>query len=306
MKNNHTNKITKQFLLGVAICTLLIPACGINAVYAATPAKTPEGSSIISSNYTQQVYEADSMLTKINEARLALDFHKQDDASKAITKALKLAHQLEKNAPEIKARETVKYGKVTYNINGQSKDYYIPVKDTLSAIDVIKDVAKKGQPQTAEFTDSGFVHTRVKIDIKAVIASLEKANGLVTSNKLQEASDEIEKISRDTIEEVAVTKNPLWTIEDNLLLATHFAADNNQQGAIFALAHAQAGLKALKNSNTNVANLTAVENISDQADALAASLKAQPHGTSKILVEAKAKLEALSNDFKQWRTEAKL
>ncbi len=210
------------------------------------PAKTaapikPDIATEVSKEYQEQLRSANLMLGRISLALMALDHGAVDIAKADVAEALKLATALEKGAPEVKSKETVSFGKLSYELEGKTKNFYVPIVDDSF---MVHGLEKRGKAKDSKLreTDAVTVHTHVLLDVRKAVSGLTEAKAALESGEPSKAGKALNGILNAAIgSEVAVT-DPLQTVHDNLVLAENLLREKRYDAARFALKYARKGL----------------------------------------------------------------
>lgn len=77
--------------------------------------------------YHEQLRNSSLMIGHMSLALMALEHGGLDAAGKDVDEALKLARTLEKNVPEFKSKDTLRFGKLTHEEESTTRVFYIPI-----------------------------------------------------------------------------------------------------------------------------------------------------------------------------------
>lgn len=205
-----------------------------------TPAK-PDAAVEMSKEYHEQLKSGNLVIGDISMALMALDYGAVDIAKKDVAEALKLAIALEKGAPEIKSKETMSFGKLSHEHEGQAKDFYIPIVDDSFMVHGLETRGKATDPKVRE-TDAVMVHTHVSLDVRKAVSGLTEAKTALESGQSAQAEDALNSILKAAVGNEVAVADPLHTVHDNLVLAENLLREKRYDAARFALTYARKGL----------------------------------------------------------------
>jgi len=244
-----------------------------------------------------QHLQANKLLAQINLAALAIDLDLASEALKNLEAAEKVAAELEQNAPSFKSSTTLKYGKVSYDVKGESKDYYIPLHEDSFVIRGYEPVFKYFSDPKIEETAAGLVHVEVYLDLRKVKQALTDAKKNLKNKKLGEASLALAKVSEGAIISEQVISSPVWAVHDNLALARSLLKEKNFTAARLALKSSKGELSRLEKDKVVTDKDSAIADLKKDIASLESDLSKQdPTLTERI----KHKLSTWMKTVKSW------
>jgi hypothetical protein len=187
------------------------------------------------------------MMGHINLAALSLDMQLPDAARDHLDRAASLVSQLEAMAPEFTSDSQLTYGKLSYDLVDEVRDYYIPIVDDIFLLSDYEPTfhAWRDRVDVAE-VDAGTVLVTVRADLREIDKALGEARTKLDAKEYGAAAEALSRIYRGSIvDEVAIT-DPLWAVHDNLALAQNLIREERYDSARFALEHARSELGKLK------------------------------------------------------------
>lgn len=233
---------------GLSLLVALLCLGGPPALAAASSESHQEGiQKQFDSQREQERTLVHKMMGHVNLAALALDTRLPDAARDHLERASALASQLEEMAPQVQSKTQFKYGKVSYDVENEARNFYVPIVDDVFLLSDYKSTFHvwESRPDIQE-TDAGMVLVTVRADLREVKKALQEAEKKIDAKEFAAAEMALTDIYRDSIvDEVAIT-DPLWAVYDNLALAQNLVREDQYDSARFALEHARADLGKLK------------------------------------------------------------
>jgi hypothetical protein len=195
----------------------------------------------------QQQTLVHKMMGHINLAALSLDMKMSDAARDHLDRATALVAQLEETAPEVDSDTQLKYGKLSYNVVDEVKDYYVPIVDDIFLLSDYAPTFHAWQDRVdIDEVDAGTVLVTVRADLREIGKALGEAKQKLDAKQYDAAAGALSDIYRDSIVEEVAIDDPLWAVHDNLALAQNLINEDQYDSARFALDHARSQLEQLK------------------------------------------------------------
>ncbi|MCB1538451.1 MAG: YfdX family protein [Rhodospirillales bacterium] len=245
MKTLHRNLIV-ALMAGTYLCG------GVAAAYAAeggnAAAPTPPARSALQNAQTPEM-QAQSLMTRMVMARVALDLSDGTDARMILKEAQNEARQILAAAPSADTVETMRSGKITVQASDVTHDYLVPAADDFMVVDQLAGKVKDGKAKGIDVTDAAVVHTHLDLNIASVSAAIDQASELAAKGDLAAASKAMDGAFNGAVSEQEVLVDPLWTVYDNLVLTQTFLNGGHDQAAQYSLKNARAQLDAFKKAN---------------------------------------------------------
>ncbi|MCB9724280.1 MAG: YfdX family protein [Spirochaetaceae bacterium] len=240
----------------IRIATLLVALlslCG-PALAADAPSADPGSHQPMQSQRDEQQLLVHKMMGDINLAAVALDLRLPIAAREHLDRASALAAELQGMLPRIDTRTQFKYGKLSYDVEEQAKDYYVPVVDDLFLLSDYESTfhAWKSREDIQE-TNAGIVLVTVRADVREIQAALDEARAKLEAKEFATAGAMLNDIyTHAIVDEVEIT-DPLWAVHDNLALARNLIREERFDSARFALEHARKELAKVKSEDHEAA-----------------------------------------------------
>jgi uncharacterized FlaG/YvyC family protein len=241
---------------------------------------------------------AHKMMGHINLASVALDTRLPEAAQDHVKKAESLAAQLRNSAPEVQEQMQFKYGKVSYTVDDQSKNYYVPVVDDLFLLSEYKNTFHTWKESAdIDETDAGVVWLTLSIDIREAEKALQDAEAKIEAKDYKGASDVLAQIFKDALVDEVVFTDPIWAVHDNLALAKNLIDEEHYDGARYALEHARKELGKLEKDHAGQKGSESFKKMSDQIAELQGELKKKDPSVSE---RVHARFAGWTNTVESW------
>ncbi|MDB2414156.1 hypothetical protein N9W34_00115 [Rickettsiales bacterium] len=248
--------------------------------------------------YRETLKQANTMLAHVNMAYVASDLELMDSAVEHIKAAQKIANQLEVDSPSITSDTKVKYGKLSYEYKGKSKNYYIPVLNGVFAVHDFEDILKRSGEVDIEETDAELVHAKIAIDIREVKNALSEALDDAENERYDEAMISLADVYKGALTDEEIIEDPLFSIQDNLSLAQNLLNHKYYDSARFALNHARKGLKTYKKDLEK--RKEGAENVNDMDKKISMLEEELKKKDPTLLQKADEELSEWGNKVKGW------
>lgn len=251
--------------------------------------------------YREALSQANKMLGYVNLAYLATDLNLTDRAVADITAAQIIASQLEKNAPTFVSESKLKYGKLTYDIKGEERNYYIPVLDDVFVVRDYDGIFKSASVLDIVERDARLVNARLDIDIRQVNTALKNALNDVKNERLNSAKVALSEIYQGALTDESEIETPIWAIHDNLKLSQNLISNQQYDSVQFALEHARESLNALEQSDQSIPDATTMKKLDGEIMAMEKQLRANKPG---MLHKAELKINQWLHTVDGWFTDS--
>lgn len=208
---------------------------------------------------------AHKMMGHVNLASVALDTRLPKAAQEHVKKAESLAARLASSAPELRAQMQYKFGKVSYTVDDESKDYYVPVVDDVFLLSDYKTTFHvwKDNPDIKE-TDAGVVWLGLSMDIRQVQKALKDAETKIVAKDYEGASQALTQIFKDAIVDEVVFGDPILAVYDDLALAKNLIGEGHYDAARHALQNARESLGKAEKKSSDEKQSASIEKMSEQ------------------------------------------
>lgn len=277
--------------------TILSGALLWHPALAAEQPSTPTMIAEMSKEYHEQLRSGKLMIGHISLALRALDYDTPEMAKKDVEEALKLAKALEKSAPEITSKETMRFGKLQHEHEGGSKNFYIPIVDDSFMVHGLEKAGKKSDK--VRETDAVTVHTHVTLDVRKAISGLTEAQAALAASDTAKANASLRGILDSVIGGEVAVSDPLHVVHDNLTLAQNLIAEKQYDSARYALRYAKKGLGDYNFLVHDLDHKKHVETMQKDIDALSERLGKEDPNT---LQKAGAEVKTWAAKVKKWLT----
>ena len=196
--------------------------------------------------YKSMLTEASQMMGHVAIANIALLHNLPDEATENVQKALTIATKLEGQTAQLNA-DSMKLGKLSYHfVSGESHDYWLPVENNAFVVSSLDSEFMKSKKPKAAAEDAQIVTTKITLNTKQVLNSLEKASRALSAKDYGNAQVALFNAMDSTISRETISELPLVTAQDNLVLAKELLKSKDFDGASYALNHAKNALADYK------------------------------------------------------------
>jgi hypothetical protein len=236
-------KFRNSILVIALLCLATAPALAAES----PKAKQPDVQGQLTAQREQERTLVHKMMGDINLAALSLDMELPVAARDHLDRASSLVAQLERMAPELDSETRLKYGKLSYDVVDEAKDYYVPIVDDVLLVSDYEPTfhAWRDRVDISE-VDAGAVLVTVRADLRKIEAALGEAREKLDARQYAAAAGALNDIYKASIVEEVVITDPLWAVHDNLALAQNLIREEQFDSARFALEHARSELAKLK------------------------------------------------------------
>jgi hypothetical protein len=246
---------------------------------------------------TPTTKETNSLVGHLSLASQAIDLGMKKDALRQLDAAEKTSQALLKAQPETTSDFKYKFGKLTYDVEGVEKNYYVPIVD-----DVILESGfseKSAATKNPKIVEKGIqlVHAKVELNLKNTIASIENTKTLVKSQKFTEAGTALAGVLKDSMHSEEIITNPVWSIWGNLTLAEDFFKKQEFKSARFALGAAKSDLATLEKDKVLQKNSAEAGELKTELDQMDKDINEKdPSSMTKL----RKRLSTWSHKVKTW------
>lgn len=247
--------------------------------------------------YHEQMKNGNLMIGRISLALMALEHGMLDAAGKDADEALKLARILEKNVPEFRYKDTMRFGKLTHEEESVTRVFYIPVADETFMVHGFDRPDSKGEK--IRETDARMVHVHVTLDVRKAISGLMDANAAMKKKDAKAAERALSGILSAAVTDEVVIGNPLHIVHDNLILAENLLREKHYDGARFALKYAKKGLGDYESRLHDSGQKKHVTQMQKDIDAFSEQLRKDD---PTVLQKAAATVKGWGKNVKKWLT----
>ena len=223
--------------------------------------------------YQKQLSKADKMMGQIALARKSLEIGLDQDASYHIAKAQDMASQLQKESPEIITSSTLRYNDKVYNFNDKYKDNLIPAVDDLFTIRDY-DAKLKGDVKKDKITEEkvDVARYQLELDISNVQTALKMSKKEAQKGEIDKARNALNDIYKGAVENAVVYQDPIWAVQDNMMVAKAMLKDKDFNGARYALKKSQSELKTISKQDSYATDSKTLKRLENEASDLHESL----------------------------------
>lgn len=242
----------QQARMFVAQVLVFASAAGVVVAFPARAEGSPEGTVQAPAAGTAHAREAarahheqlrygSLMIGHVSLALMAIEHGVFDVAGKDVDDALKLARSLERDAPEFKSRDTVRFGKLIHEEERTVRVFYIPImEEDFMVHDLDARAGKRGKVRE---TDAKLVHAHISLDIRKAIGGLTDARAALAKKDPVAAEAALNGVLSAAVTEETVVSDPLHAAHDNLVLAENLLREKQYDAARFALKYARKGFE---------------------------------------------------------------
>lgn len=192
---------------------------------------------------------AHKMMGHVSLAALALDSQLPEAAVDHIATARKLARQLDRAAPRVESETTLEYGKLSYSLEDEQKDYYVPILDDVFLLSDYHQTYHAFRKSALEEQEAGVVRVTIRADLRAIEQALDSASKALAARHPGEAAEDLRAAFKGALVDEEVVTDPTWAIYDNLALARNMIGEHHYHGARLVLDHAQKRLDELEKAH---------------------------------------------------------
>ncbi len=200
--------------------------------------------------YVQQLNESSDMMGEISLAKHALDLGFSKDAVYHIDQAQNFATQLQKKSPELAVSSTLRFNNKVYTFNNKYKDYLIPTVDDMFTV-AEYDTKIKRNPKKDKIAEdqAGVGRYQLALDIRNVEGALSKSKELANDGKDLQARNELNNVYVGAVENSVVYDDPIWAVNDNLMVTNELIKEKDFRGARYALNKAGQELQTIRKTD---------------------------------------------------------
>ena len=261
---------------------MLLPLAGALAVFPAQAQKKPAETvrppaadaahvQEMDKAYHEQLGNASLMIGHMSLALLALEHGVLDVAGQDVDEALKLARKLEKNLPEFKSKDTLRFGKLTHEEKSTTRVFYIPVVDESFMVRGFD--TRTGKGGKIRETDAKLVHAHVSLDISKAVSGLTDAKTALKKKDVVAAEKALNGILSAALADEVIVSDPLLVAHDNLILAENLLREHRYAAARFALKYARKGFEEFGSREHDPAQKQHAERMRKDIDVLSEQLR---------------------------------
>lgn len=218
---------------------------------------------------------AHKMMGHVNLAALALDSQLPDAAVDHIATARKLARQLERELPRIKSDTTLEYGKLSYSVEDEQKDYYVPILDDVFLLSDYHQTYRAFRESDLEESDAGVVRVTLRGDLREVEKALDSASKALAAKRSGEAANDLRAAFKSALVDEEVVTDPTWAVYDNLALARNMIGERHYHGARLVLDHAQKRLTELEKTHAGESEKAEFRDMHTEIESLSRRLETE-------------------------------
>jgi hypothetical protein len=230
--------LSKNVLVGALVL-------GLACVVMADEIKTVQKLSIAQSIKKQDkntVGNVTQMMAHLSFAAQAIDLKMKNSALSNLKKAKKLCSKIERSRPETITSYKYKFGKTTYFVEGEHRDYYIPVYNDVSSEGQFDERSIWGKNPKVDEQGLAIVQSKLQLNLKNVASSIIAAEKLTKEDKFVDAGNALGGIFKDAMSSLEVVTDPVWAVWSNIRLAQQFLKGGKYKSAQFALDSAKSDL----------------------------------------------------------------
>jgi len=237
------------------------------------------------------------MIGHMTLASIAIDYKLKESALNHIetakVEALMVLKDSQKGTQELKS---LPFGKLTYDIGEENKEYYLPVWFGEGINGEVTDYSK-GKGSKLEIKNSSIVHSTVRLNMKTTLDMLDRSKEALLKGNYGIAGLSIKTIFNDVLVSEEAVSDPILTVWSNMVLAREFMEMGEFTSARFTIRKAQQSLKELVKSKVLKKN-------SDESVALELELETLTKGLDEkspgIILRAKNKTKEWVTKIKAW------
>jgi len=232
-------------------CTVFIQPAIASAGVSSGPAAGQEkiSAGVAQEQYRETLSQANKMLGYISLAYFSSDLDLTDSAMVDIAAAQRLAGRLENLAPTFVTESRIKYGKITYDIKGEERSYYIPVVDDEYLMRDYDDILNSRKGIDVVERDARLVTAKLNLDFRQVSRYLIIALNDIRNERYNSARVALGTLYHSALADESNVEQPLRSIHDNLKLAQSLLGGKQYTSARFSLEHAREQLDILEQAN---------------------------------------------------------
>jgi hypothetical protein len=248
-------------------------------------------------SYGASLLHVSKMLSYVNLAYIAIDMRMFDRAVSDIREAQTISSNLEIDSPTFVSEEKIKYGKLSYDINGEEVSYYIPViKGVFAVPDYDSFLASKNEDEIIE-RDAHVVSASLEIDLRHAKTLLSNALNDIKYERYNSARVELHELHQNALIAEADVQDPAWSIHDNLRLTQSLLNSNQFASAQYSLEHAREQLDAFKRNAAGLAD----SKILLKLDTEIITMEMQLKGENPVIVQkAERRIDQWINTVDGW------
>lgn len=270
----NKNRFLKTTALAGMVMLAATPALAASAAADASKVVDKVPTTEASSFYVQQLNEASDLMGQVNLVRRSLDLGLAQDAVYHIDNALKLADTLQQKSPELAVVSTLRFNGKVYTFNNKFKDYLIPAVDDMFTVNDLDVKLKKNPKQDdVDALADGVGRYQLAVDIRNVEGALTTAKDLAQKGDLPKARAALNDIYKGAVESSQVYDDPIWVLEDNLVVANTLIKDRDFDGARFALKKAETELKSIRTVDKYAADSAVLEQMGGEIAQLRTTIR---------------------------------
>lgn len=194
----------------------------------------------IGAAYHEQLRNGGLMIGHMSLALMALEHGFLGAAGQDVNQALKIARTLKKSVPELKTKDTLRFGKVTHVEKNTAQVFYIPIMDDRFMVHGFD--ARGGKSEKTRETDAKVVDAHVSLDIRKAIGGLMDAKAALKKRDVMAAENALNGILSAAVVDEVIVSDPLYVAHDNLILAENLLREKRYDAVRYALKYSRQAL----------------------------------------------------------------
>ena len=226
---NSRSLIRSAFFIG-----LLLNSISAFAQQNTPPFRTDEQKQVVE-RFDETIKQTKIMLAHVNLASVAIELSRYKLAKEHIITALNIANTLNPQSFLSIGDTRLRYGKITYEIEGKEQEFYLPYQGEKFSIERVRTLIGRIEPDRIKKTDANVVHSRISLDLFEIRKALEMALTLIEKENYNDTLIALRDVYKGALYEEKEIKYPLWAVHDNLKLAESLIIQKDYIGARFAL-----------------------------------------------------------------------
>lgn len=244
-----------------------------------TTIPSPQKANDTGSFYMQQLNESSDMMAQVDLAKRALDLGLGKDAVYHLNQATKYATELKKKSPEMITASTLRYNNKVFTFNNKYKDYLIPAVDDLFTVsDYNTKINRNPKKDKAAEEDTGIGRYQLALDIRNVESALNKSKQLATKGDVMLARHELNNLYKGAVENSMVYEDPIWAVNDNLMMTRALINEKDFDGARYALKKAAEELSTIKKADKYKGDAKTLATLESDINSLQQTIKKDDPG----------------------------
>jgi hypothetical protein len=185
----------------------------------------------------------------VNAARVALAMKDQAQASEHLRQARQQANILKNASADQRQVSRVESGRVIYQDQPNTRNYYFPVETGPVSMQKVETGPFWAKNKGAAVTDAEIVYLSLDLSGDKAEQRLSEAMNEIERNEISSAQATLDGLIDEVIKEDEVTPLPHEKARANMALARSFIAQQNYEGARFALDHAKDALEEMDDNS---------------------------------------------------------